>query len=64
MAYQILDLDGKVLETLQSEEQVQELFDGESINAFWFDEGLAENLKSSDIEGKDIIRIVKRVSEE
>ena len=62
MAYQILDLDGNVLETLQTEEQVQAIFDDLEVNAFWDDEGLAASLKENH-EDVSNIKIVKRVSE-
>lgn len=63
MAYQVLNIEGSVLETLQSEEQVQELFDNDTINAFWFDEGLLDTFKNSNIDGKDIIRVIKKLEE-
>jgi len=58
MAYKVFDLDNNLVETLETEEQLQELFDSH-LNVFWNDEGLAETLKNSDAESLDTFRIVE-----
>ena len=60
MAYQVLNIEGTVLETLETEEQVTELFNNEVLNAFWDDEGLVESLKENHPDNLDNLRIVKR----
>lgn len=60
MAYQVLNIEGTVLETLETEEQVTELFNNEVLNVFWDDEGLVESLKENHPDNLDNLRIVKR----
>jgi hypothetical protein len=60
MAFTVLNIEGTVLETLESEEQVTEFFNNEEVNVFWDDEGLVESLKENHPDNLDNLRIVKR----
>lgn len=62
MAYQILDLEGTVIKTVETDELLQVEFDNTDINLFWDDEGLVESLKANH-EDTTNIHIVKRVVE-
>ena len=62
MAYQILDLEGTVIKTVETDELLQVEFDNNDINLFWDDEGLVETLKTNH-EDTSNIQIVKRVVE-
>lgn len=60
MAYQVLNIEGALLETLETEEQVTEFFNHEQFNVFWDDEGLVESLKENHPDNLDNLRIVRR----
>lgn len=65
MAYQILDLDNKIIETIQTTEEVLDLFkqcDEAKIDyqLFWYDVDLVDRIKSStNEENYKSYRIVK-----
>lgn len=60
MAFEIYNIEGELLKTVESQEEIQAIFDDLSINIFWDDEGLVESLKENHDDVSNI-QIVKRV---
>jgi len=68
MTYQIVDLENKVLQTLETEEQLKELFakaetNELEYNLFYDDEGLVDTLKKQQVENGSTYAIVKFIEE-
>lgn len=60
MAFEIYNLEGELVKTVETQDEVQAIFDDLEINAFWDDEGLVDTLKANH-EDTSNIQIVKRV---
>lgn len=68
MAYQVVDLENKVLLTLENDEQLKDLLAKAETNEFehnlfWDDEGLVETLKAAAAEDDSHYAIIKLVEE-
>jgi len=61
--YNICDIDGKAITENASIEDINAILEGDEINLFWNDEGLADRLKESEDDTSNV-QIIHSVEEE
>jgi hypothetical protein len=61
--YNICDIDGKSITENASIEDINAILEGDEINLFWNDEGLADRLKESEDDTSNV-QIIHSVEEE
>jgi|MDTC01.3.fsa_nt_gb hypothetical protein len=61
--YNICDIDGKSITENASIEDINAILEGDEINLFWNDEGLADRLKESE-DDTSSVQIIHSVEEE
>jgi len=61
--YNIKDIDGNIISENVSIEDINAIFEGDQINLFWDDEGLAERLKDSEDDTSNV-QLISTIVEE